>query len=130
MPLVEWTEELVVGVPAIDNAHHEFVDLLNALSTAPEARFRDLFARLMKHSREHFAEEERMMERSAFPIMEVHKAEHERVLKELEEVQSQLDEGEYEAAREYVREQLSAWFVLHRNTMDYVTAVHIQRTLG
>ncbi len=130
MPLVEWTEELVVGVPAIDRAHHEFVELLNALPMAPEAEFRKLFAKLTEHSREHFAEEERMMERSAFPVMGVHKAEHERVLKELEEVQRQLEEGEFEAAREYVMEQLSAWFVLHRNTMDYVTAVHIQRTLG
>jgi len=52
MPLVEWTEELVVGVPAIDRAHHEFVELLNALPMASEAEFRKLFTKLMEHSRE------------------------------------------------------------------------------
>ncbi len=130
MPLVEWTDELVVGVPAIDNAHREFVDLLNALPDAPPEEFRRLFARLAEHTREHFAEEEQLMERSAFPVTAVHKAEHERVLAELEEVLEQLERDDIEGAREYVREQLSAWFVLHRNTMDYVTAVHIQRTLG
>ncbi len=130
MPLIEWTEELVVGVPAIDEAHHEFVDLLNALPEASDAEFCSLFARLAAHSRDHFAEEERMMERTSFPVIAVHKAEHERVLAELEQVQQQLEQGDFGAARAYVKDQLSAWFILHRNTMDYVTAAHIQRTLG
>ena len=70
------------------------------------------------------------MERTSFPVIAVHKAEHERVLAELEQVQRQLEQGDFAAARAYVKDQLSAWFVLHRNTMDYVTAAHIQRTLG
>ncbi len=128
MPLIEWTDELAVGVPAIDEAHHEFVDLLNALPDASDAEFRSLFVRLAAHSRDHFAEEERMMELTSFPVIAVHKAEHERVLAELEQVQQQLEQGDFAAARAYVKDQLSAWFVLHRNTMDYVTAAHIQRT--
>ncbi len=130
MPLVEWTEELAVGVPSIDAAHHEFIDLLNALPDASDAEFPRLFAQLAAHSRKHFAEEERMMERSSFPVTAVHKAEHTRVLAEMEQMQQQMKRGEIAAARAYVTDQLSAWFILHRNTMDYVTAVHIQRTLG
>ncbi len=130
MPLVEWTDELAVGVPAIDEAHHEFVEILNSLPAASDDEFRKLFSRLAAHSREHFAEEEALMERSSFPVIEIHKAEHQRVLSELEHIQERMEKGEMELAREYVREQLSAWFVLHRNTMDYVTAAHIQRTLG
>ena len=130
MPLIEWTEELAVGVPSIDEAHHEFVDLLNALPEASDADFSRLFLELVAHSHEHFAEEERMMERTSFPVIAVHKAEHERVLAELKEIQQLLEEGDFVSARAYVKDQLSAWFVLHRNTMDYVTAAHIQRTLG
>ncbi len=130
MPVIEWTEDLAVGVPSIDEAHHQFVDLLNMLPGASDADFPGLFAKLAAHSQEHFAEEEQMMERSSFPVIDIHKAEHARVLAELEQVQQQLEEGDIAAARIYITDQLSAWFVLHRNTMDYVTAAHIQRTSG
>lgn len=120
---MEWTGELEVGLPAIDEDHRAFVEGLNAASTASDAEFPARFAALAAHTQEHFAHEEEIMAATGFFAIEMHKAEHRRVLAEAQQVAARLAAGDLAAARAYVVEVLPEWFLNHRNTMDLVTAM-------
>lgn len=119
---MEWSDALKVGVEAIDTDHELFVAELNAAAASPDLDFPMHFAELVEHTRAHFAREESIMEATGFFASEVHKAEHRRVLAEVERIADRLEAGDLAAARAYVADDLPAWFLQHRNTMDLVTA--------
>jgi hemerythrin len=78
---------------------------------------------LAVHTREHFLREETMMREARFPAYPVHKAEHDRVLAEMDaEARAFRERGDPARLRRYVLEALPAWFVNHIRTMDVVTA--------
>lgn len=119
---MEWTEALKVGVAVIDTDHELFVAELNAAAAASDDSFPLHFGELVEHTRAHFAREEAIMDATSFFAAAVHKAEHQRVLAELERVADRLEAGDTASARAYVADDLPAWFLQHRNTMDLVTA--------
>ncbi len=112
-------------VPQIDAAHVEFVALLNQMPSASNAKFAQLFARLQLHTEQHFNEENALMEQSHFPAMAEHKADHLRVLGELNQFRKRLDKGLVAFARAYVCEKLPGWFTLHIATMDSALLAHL-----
>ncbi len=119
---MDWSDAMKVGVEAIDTDHEVFVAEINAAVAAADAEFPTHFAELVEHTRAHFAREEAIMESTGFFATAVHRAEHQRVLSEMERVADRLEAGDATFARQYVAEQLPAWFMQHRNTMDLVTA--------
>jgi hemerythrin len=124
-----------VALSFVNDDHREEARLLNALGAALRAhrdgvapveailhRFEELFL----HTREHFGREEAAMQRTAFPAQPVHKAEHERVLEELEaEGEHFRETGDTTRLWRYVSEAVPAWFLAHIETMDHVTAAFI-----
>lgn len=78
---------------------------------------------LAVHTREHFLREESMMRQTRFPAYALHKAEHDRVLAEMDAEARRFRQGG-DAARiaRYLFEALPAWFADHIRTMDLVTA--------
>lgn len=129
MTLLHWDDaRFHLGVLEIDQTHWEFVQLLNNLDQVPAERFPDLFAELVRHTKEHFANEDRLMEGSGFPAIREHQGEHRRILGELHHFQGQVAEGRLAAARAYVREHLPQWFVQHAATMDSALAGHLKRS--
>ncbi len=78
---------------------------------------------LAVHTREHFLREESMMREAAFPAYPMHKAEHDRVLAQMDaEVRLFRDRGDAARLSAYLAEILPAWFANHLRTMDAVTA--------
>ncbi len=119
---MDWSDAMKVGVQAIDTDHEVFVAEINAAVAAPDEEFPTLFAELVEHTRAHFAREETLMDSTGFFATDVHRAEHQRVLAEMERVADRLEAGDASYARQYVAEHLPPWFMQHRNTMDLVTA--------
>lgn len=117
----------VLGVEAMDATHREFVDFINQLSVAKGQSFDTLFLRLLKHTHEHFAQEETWMQSSAFPAYSEHFADHQRVLGDMTRFARQVERGLIPMARAYVRE-LPNWFALHAITMDSALAAHLKAT--
>jgi hemerythrin len=129
MPLIDGFESrLILGIPAMDRSHREFVDLVNRMDRATDASFAYLLTDLIHHTRAHFATEEVLMRMSAFPQVEAHRDEHARVLGEMERFGQRLGPGRLAAARAYVREQLPAWFERHALLMDSPLAEHLRST--
>lgn len=120
---MDWSDALKVGHPVIDEDHEHFVKGISAAVAASDAEFPTHFAGLVAHTHAHFAREEALMEATGFFAIGMHKAEHQRVLALVGQVAAQLDSGDLAAARRFVANDLPAWFLDHRNTMDLVTAM-------
>lgn len=78
---------------------------------------------LAVHTREHFLREESLMREAGFPAYAAHKAEHDRVLADLDaEVRLFRERGDAARLSRFVRETLPAWYLHHTRTMDQVTS--------
>lgn len=121
-----------VALDFVNADHREEGRLLNELADAVEghrggkvpveAVLHRLEA-LLGHTQEHFGREEQAMQRAGFPPYPVHKAEHDRVLEEMEVEATHFREtGDTARLRRYVRELVPAWFISHIQSMDAVTA--------
>lgn len=122
----EFESRFRLGVPAMDRAHLELVDLLNRMDQATDANFVYLFSDLIHHTRAHFATEEVLMRATSFSGGEPHRDEHARVLEEMERLGARLRHGRLALARAYVREQLPTWFERHARLMDGPLAEHLR----
>jgi hemerythrin len=79
------------------------------------------------HVKAHFANEERLMRLYAFPPYQMHKAEHDRVLHELNSTMIRWKQhGEIDAIITYLRQSVD-WIINHINTMDNITAMFISQ---
>jgi hemerythrin len=121
-----------VALPFINADHREEGRLLNELFEAVEGhrhgkvQVETVLHRLdalLTHTQEHFGREEAAMQEARFPPFPVHKAEHDRVLEEMEAEEVHFREtGDTARLRSYVRDAIPAWFVSHIQSMDAVTA--------
>jgi hemerythrin len=123
--LIEWTDELVLGVEKMDATHREFVMQLNALGDAGDAALLAGLDAFIAHTVEHFEQENGWMENMEFPPIHCHKEEHEGVLSIMREVRSMVADGKFELGRVLVRE-LAPWFTNHAATMDAMLAQFIR----
>ena len=132
MPVVDLDKIPQVPLAFVNDDHREEARLLNELAdavrghrdgrVAVETVIHRLEA-LFDHTREHFAREEDAMRRTGFPPYPMHKAEHDRVLEDMEsEAQHFRETGDTARLRTYVREAVPGWFVSHIQSMDAVTA--------
>jgi hemerythrin len=82
-------------------------------------------ALLAVHTREHFLREEQLMRESRFAGYAVHKAEHDRVLAEMDQQARTFREtNDGERLSRYLLEVVPAWYVSHTRTMDVAAARH------
>jgi hemerythrin len=132
MPLVDVRHIPAVALSFMNDDHHLEACLLNDLADAIEhhragraapGAVVERFERLLAHTREHFAREELAMEEADFPPYPMHKAEHDRVLAEMEaEERAFQQRGDTARLWAYVSEAVPAWFVQHIQSMDLVTS--------
>ena len=121
-----WHEHMALGVADMDATHREFVALADALLTADDAAFAELFGQLHEHTRQHFEHEGKLMKACRFPAIGEHNSEHLRVLGELAHFARAVGAGRYAAARQYAQ-ALPAWFATHLATMDSALAACLKR---
>jgi hemerythrin len=120
--MIDWSDAFVLGYPAMDDSHREFVADLRALLTAPDDGLGAALDGFAAHLAEHFAREEGWMNATEFPARECHADEHAAVLKSVGEVQALLaDAGQasrrFGVARELAAE-LERWFPAHTDYLD------------
>ncbi|MBK1721767.1 bacteriohemerythrin [Thiocystis violacea] len=128
MALIEdFEERYLLGVPAMDRNHREFVDLVNDMAASGNAVFAYLFNEMVQHTHAHFAAEEMLMRETGFSAAAEHRDEHRRVLGEMEWFGDRLQLGYVSMARAYVVERLPAWFKEHAVTMDSALAAYVRR---
>jgi len=120
----DWDDRYLVGHGAIDATHREFADLLDALLGADDDGLAAALGAVERHAVDHFALEEQLMERHAFPARECHADEHGRVLASMREVSELLAQGEHAVARDLAA-ALADWFPGHCDYMDSALAIWV-----
>jgi hemerythrin len=88
------------------------------------------FDAFVRHPEEHFASEERLMDRYGFPARECHADEHERVMSSVREVRALVAAGDARVGRE-LAQALADWFPGHSDYMDSAVATWVaKKTVG
>ena len=103
MPLIEWTDEMSVGLPELDDDHKLIIETINQLdASAGDAAQQDVvrqhLMRLRRYAEVHFAREENVMAACAFPALEIQKKEHQGFVKCIQEATQRFDAKPAESA--------------------------------
>jgi hemerythrin len=126
----EWDDRYLIGHRPIDDAHEEFIALVNAMLHADDDAIPAMMDALAHHVEEHFALEARLMDQYAFPARECHMEEHEKVLTSVREVSVLVGAGDTRVAIE-LAQALADWFPGHSDYMDSALAAWVvKKTAG
>jgi hemerythrin-like metal-binding protein len=125
MPTLQWSEEVELGLPFMDDTHREFIDLLAAAESAPDESLPEAWNALVEHTDAHFGQEDEWMKRTGFSSSNCHSVQHKVVLQVLREGGTRAAAGDLAPARQMIRE-LAEWFPAHAQTMDAALALHLR----
>ena len=119
-----------VAVDEMNRVHSEEVELLNTLESQLDAgeisAIEKTLDTLFEHTKEHFANEERLMREVSFPPYTMHKSEHDRVLNEFQFVMMDWrNRKDNTILRNYFLETIPSWLTQHIASMDTMTAQFI-----
>ena len=121
MALLEWRDEFETGIAEVDFEHRGLFDLINSLYSAEgvaSVEATDVLGRIHTAISAHFALEEKVMREAGYPLLAVHKADHEDLLDEIREIMDRFDEGGFVRGRPDLGLVLTNWFGHHFRTHD------------
>lgn len=128
MPNLEWSDALALDLPAMDDTHREFVDLLALAEAAPDDSLLAHWSTLVEHTDEHFSREDQWMQATRFSASNCHSMQHQIVLQVMREGIKLIGSGDLATVRQMIRD-LAIWFPQHANSMDAALAQHL-RSVG
>ncbi len=111
----------------MDKLHMEFLEIYNSVDLSSRDSISSKATELLEHTKIHFAEEEKLMDRYDYPRIREHKDEHNKVLSELRFF---IDKSHsifgMNILKSYYIEKLPHWFDYHLASMDSDLAAHIK----
>jgi len=127
--LIEWSDQLSVGIQEIDEQHKVLVELLNQLHDAilhhhgAEATGL-ILDRLCEYTKIHFAVEESLLRILNYPDYEEHKEHHEQLLAQVMELRSKMESGDHSISFELLH-FLKKWLTIHILEEDSAYTEHL-----
>ena len=127
--MANWSADLSVGYPMMDEDHRHLVLLVNELDHAvrtgrrAETRF-DILHDLILFSGQHFCREERLMRQSGYPGMTDHKRAHDALIRDLRDFVGAFEGGEIDITADTVK-WLKDWVSGHIGGADRVLAAFL-----
>lgn len=115
---ITWSDRYLLGYPAMDQTHREFVDCVAALQRATDDQLPACLDAFAEHAVAHFGEEQQWMDTTAFPAAQCHADEHAAVLASVREVQGLLRQGLSGQVVRDLAQALADWFPGHADYMD------------
>lgn len=117
MPIFEWDDNLLLGVPQIDADHRHLIELLNRTydlksECATKAQMTLIVTELMGYASDHFRREEVWMLENECPGLAQHKMEHDGFSQRILSLLHQIDEGKT-AQADQLLSFLIKWLVRH-----------------
>lgn len=122
MSLVEWSDDLLIGIEHIDAQHKQLLALINELHTAVEQELGrevvlPIIDKLGEYAITHFRDEEELLIQQEFPDLAYHQQEHQEFMKKVHQVRSRY-EGDRKGLTLNLRNYLLGWFFNHIKTED------------
>ena len=118
MEKVFWRNEYSVGVDKFDRQHRHLFEIINKLIAVRLDKSRDLnltcqtLKEMFDFAREHFADEEKLMQQYAYPEIESQKKQHAYFLKTTTDLAAYHMDNKEESVDE-IAEFLNVWWVVH-----------------
>jgi len=118
----EWDESHSVGIKKFDEQHRRLFDIVNELHrgvTRGEGReiTGAILRKLVAYATEHFADEERLMERYAFPALASHTVEHNKMRETILGYLGKFDQADARMSEEMLG-ALAEWLHSHVGGVD------------
>ena len=111
----------------MDTLHMEFLEIYNSVDLNSKDSINAKAIELLEHTKIHFSEEEKLMDRYNYPRTKEHKDEHNKVLSELKFF---IDKSHslfgMNILKSYYIEKLPYWFDYHLASMDSDLSAHIK----
>lgn len=122
MGLFAWSEELNVGNKFIDDDHKKLVAMVNSFHDAMEqGRGNDVIGKVLHnlviYTKEHFSREEAEMQRIKYPKYLAHKLEHDKLIKEVADLQTGFTSGKTMLTMK-ISKFLRDWLLTHIKQTD------------
>ena len=123
MPLITWTDDLSVGVEAIDNDHQLLINLINLLHDAVADGPRketggSVLNVLHDYTEYHFEREEVLMAACGYPGLEAHRMAHDGMKAKVVEIRDQYLDDPASILGADVLDFLKDWLVTHIKGTD------------
>src|SRR5258706_1862578 len=125
MPVMEWSDTLVLDEGIMDDTHRELRELPNRVEDAQDESMLAALDELIRHGEEHVAQEQRWMEHMTYPPLTCHVKEHDGVLETANEVRRRVAAGETRFGKVLAR-AVAEWFANHASSMDHVLALYMK----
>lgn len=127
--LIEWSDELSVGIQEIDEQHKVLVGLVNDMHRAIHEHHgsdtaRNILEQLGDYTRVHFAVEESLMRIFDYPGYEEHKKQHEELIAQFRASQDKVRSGTAKISFELLH-FLKLWLSQHILESDKEYAPHM-----
>ncbi|MBB4314943.1 bacteriohemerythrin [Roseospira marina] len=118
MTVIEWTEEMSVGVEALDHDHQRLFSLLNQLHeviVGGESResLRAIVHELVRYTEYHFECEERLMRLTRYPELDAHVRTHRDIRRRIVSFEQKFQASPDEENARHLFEFLSEWLTGH-----------------
>lgn len=122
MALFIWTNTLRTGNSHIDDDHHVLVERVNTVleciaQRADNMTLSQALDNLGSFTREHFDQEEALMQKAGYARLQEHSAQHQALLEQMEQVISQLRANEA-IDQMALYNKLTRWVVEHIQQFD------------
>jgi len=120
---LEWKDEYSVGIESIDRDHRKLVNLINQFQTAVLYRTgkefeQEAFEALVDYTRTHFRREEDLMEEHGYPDFEAHRAQHRKMIAQVEACMDQYTNQGRDVPLRKAVVFLQDWLINHINGTD------------
>jgi len=98
MALINWSDDFSVKIKEFDDEHKKLVEMINELYDNMKVGkgkeiLEEILNRLVKYTVQHFAHEEKLMNQYNYPEAKLHKAAHDNLVKQVNELKHSLDSG-------------------------------------
>lgn len=132
LELFSWDDSYNVGIQEVDEQHKVLVSLLNQLHTAivehhGKSTSREILDHLAEYTRTHFLLEESLMRLTHYPGFDIHKEQHEALIKQVVDLQTKLDQENITITFELLH-FLKNWLMQHINESDQRFGKHFKTT--
>jgi hemerythrin len=122
MAFYKWSDRLDIGVESMNSEHKILIDKMNKLhdlseGTCTARALKAAFDDLATYAVKHFEDEEAYMEKENYPGLAVHKAVHQRLLKQVNDHAAAIDFESCEIPEKFF-DFLSFWLTSHICEID------------
>ncbi len=122
MPIIAWTEDMLVHIEKMDNQHKKLLSILNDLNDAmlqekDKEVLSGIINALADYTYYHFMTEEKYLDQFEYPETTRHKNEHRYFAEEVTRFQQQFDQGEKTLSGDIIL-FLKSWVFNHIRKSD------------